>query len=1107
MAQDNVHYTYQQQMKSCGKANCTRCRHGSPGHGPYWYAYWNDGGRQRSRYLGKHAPPGYADTPKTRQAVEVPEAQRPLSTYSVRVRQQPPLRVETLGHFAVWRGEEPVRTAAWERQKAGMLFGILLSRPNHMLRREQIIELLWPDVRGTAGERRLRDTARQLRRFLDVAGIENSHLRAVNDQLLLVPTQDADVHTAWLDAERFEQLALAAEQSSDVGACRRALAHYGGEYLAAWIYEDWATERRDALQDRYLAVLRRCATLAQEQGIPDEAEQCLRRILVIDPCDEAAACALMTLLRSLGRFVDGIRVYTMLETALRKELDTEPDPETRRVRDRLAEALRTPPASAVLPERPATKLRTNVPTAISRFVGRAREQAAVSQLLQASRLVTLTGIGGVGKTRLAIAVGLSVIDSYQDGMWLADLAALPVQADSARTLVCQTIARVLGVQAAASQPLEQTIQEFLSSRRLLLILDNCEHLILPCSELSRSLLEGCPQLTILTTSREAFGLAEEITWAVPPLSLPEAGRAGPDELARSEAVQLFVIRAQAKQVEFALTTRNARAVAAVCSKLDGIPLALELAAARLSFLSIDQIASRLDDRFGLLSGGGRGVLPRQQTLRAALDWSYALLDEPERVLLRRLSVFAGGCELEAIEVICTGEGVEATIVLDILGALVNKSLVLAENHEGSTRYRLLDTVRQYGRVHLAAWGEEEALSDRHLSWYLVLVERAESELRGAKQAYWLQRLEADHDNIRAALEWAIQRPATGDRGLRLAGAIWQFWYMRNYQIEGRDWLERVLAADVSGDAELKAKALNGAGCLAYIQWEMPQAVALLEESLHQARDAGNNRAIARALTNLASIAGDQARYHDALPLLEESVTIFRELGDEANTATALLNTGETLLRLEDTERSAIYVEESLRISRKHGYTLGTAIALSSLASVKRMQGDLEQAAKMADESLELARQIDSHRYIASSLVVRSAIARDQGDTERALAYYREALFLASQIKDEEKIRASIEGVAAAAASATEPVTRADGNALGPARLAYATRLLAATEALVTRAPRSPSEVSEFNPLVLRLRSEQGDELFAQHWATGRQLSREAAIDLALDDTPTLSDLR
>jgi predicted ATPase len=405
------------------------------------------------------------------------------------------------------------------------------------------------------------------------------------------------------------------------------------------------------------------------------------------------------------------------------------------------------PAEAEPALRTSERAPHNLPSELSSFVGREKELSEVKRLLADTRLLTLTGSGGCGKTRLALAAATDLLEEFEEGVWMVELAPL---ADPA--LVPQAVASTLGVREQPGRSPTETLSDYLSSKQVLLVLDNCEHLIEACAVLAEALLHSCPELRILATSREALGITGEVAWLVPSLSLPDLRHLPEIEsLPRYESARLFVERTTAVKPTFALTERNATAVAQVCYRLDGIPLAIELAAARAKVLSVEQISERLDDCFRLLAAGSRTAMPRHRTLHATMDWSHDLLPDEEQTLFRRLSVFAGGFTLEAAESVCAGKDLQRDEVLELLSHLVDKSLVAVWEKDGETRYRLLETVRQYGREKLSESGEEGHLWERHAGYYLALAAKAEPELKGAGQVEWLQRFEWEHDNLRAAI--------------------------------------------------------------------------------------------------------------------------------------------------------------------------------------------------------------------------------------------------------------------------------------------------------------------------------------------------------------------
>ena len=707
----------------------------------------------------------------------------------------------------------------------------------------------------------------------------------------------------------------------------------------------------------------------------------------------------------------------------------------------------------------------NLPLQLTSFVGREQALAELGHLLARTRLLTLTGPPGVGKTRLALRLAGEALDAYADGVWLVELAPL---ADPA--FVPQVVAEVLGVQEQAGQTLLGALIETLRPQQLLLILDNCEHLVVACAELVERLLRACPQLEIVATSREVLGIAGELAWPVPPLAVPAAQPAPATELAsarQGEAVRLFVDRACAASPTFTLTEHNVGAVVRICRRLDGIALALELAAARVRALNVEQLAVRLDaavgepgparpdERFRLLTSGSRAALPRQQTLRAAVDWSYALLPEAERALLRRLAVFAGGWTLEAAEAVCggdfsssSGHGVAAEEVLELLVQLVNKSLVQAEYHADEQRYRLLETVREYAWEKLRQAGEEAAIRHRHLAWLGALAEAATPFFRGPRETVWLDRFEAEIDNVRAALAWSQREPAEAGAGLRLAGLLWPFWYRRARIGEGRGWLEAALAAG-GGSTSARAQALGAAGLLAHAQ-----------------NDAG------RAET-----------------LTKQALDLYRALGDKPGVGMGMVTVamGRIAHRRGDREQARALTEESLVLFREAGDRLWTAIALSGLGLLAQDRGDYPQAAAFYEDTLALYGGLADRYGIGWTLHYLGLVAQASGDRARATSLLRESLKLRQEIGDAEGIAGSLEGLAA--------VARADGE------LVRVARLLAAADALreVNGTPVPPPELPMREENLVAARMGLGEEEFAAAWEAGRALSLDAAVAEALGE--------
>lgn len=640
----------------------------------------------------------------------------------------------------------------------------------------------------------------------------------------------------------------------------------------------------------------------------------------------------------------------------------------------------------------------NLPQQLTSFVGREHEIAEVKRLLAGARLLTLTGTGGCGKTRLALQVATGSLEEYRDGVWFVDLAPL-----SDPALVPQAVAFALGVSEKHARPLTDILSEYLVSRNLLLVLDNCEQVLDACVALADSLLRACPDLHILATSRHVLGVAGETTWRVPPLSLPDGVHLPDVEgLLQYEAIQLFVERARLKRPGFEVTPQNATYIVQLCRRLDGIPLAIELAAARMSVLALEQVVNRLDERFRLLTEGMGAVLPRQQTLRAAIDWSYDLLNEPEQALLRRLSIFSGSFSLEAVEGIC-GLDVDEYETLNLMSHMVDKSLVIMGVRDGEARYRVLETIRQYAWEKLHGSEEMIELRNLHLHWYMGLAERAKPELQGPNQKIWLDRVETEHDNMRAALGWSHVSEDEAEAGLRLAVALWWFWYVRGYLSEGRRWLEGVLATSSTLPILLRAKALYGTGLLTRNQGDSSRATALFNESLVLFQELEDKDNISAVLANLGIMASDQGNYTQGKALLTESLGLQQELGNKHRVANLLSNLANIATAQGDYKLARSYLEESLTIFRELGNAYHLAISLNNLGYLVRLQGDCETARSFIEESMTLKRELGDKVGIASSLNRLGEVEWSCRNYSVARQFYEESLDLFREVGEKEAV--------------------------------------------------------------------------------------------------------
>jgi predicted ATPase/DNA-binding CsgD family transcriptional regulator len=684
----------------------------------------------------------------------------------------------------------------------------------------------------------------------------------------------------------------------------------------------------------------------------------------------------------------------------------------------------------------------NLPLRLTSFIGRKQEIADLRKLLTTeARLVTLTGPGGSGKTRLALAVASGLVEEFEDGLWWVGLASV-----SNPDLVPQTVASTLSVREIPGRSVTDALVEHLKEREVLLALDNCEHLVASCAALCGTLLRACPKLKILATSREALAIAGERSWQVPPLSSPDPRVQAAGELGRFESVRLFVERARYRRPDFELNAETAPSVAEVCRSLDGIPLAIELAAARVGALSVAQISDRLGHSLKLLSGRDRSVPERQRTLRAALDWSYGLLDEAERTLFGRLSVFAGGFTLEAAEAVCAGDETEPDEVLDLLEHVIDKSLVVAEpGEEDALRYRLLETIQQYGMEKLAEFGEAGKVRRRHAEYYLALAEEAEPELSGSRQRIWLERLEAERDNFRADLSWALES-GEANLGLRLAGALGEFWHTHGPLSEGRRWLEMCLSGeDGASSPYARAKALNEAGWITVFQGEAGTV------------------------------------------LLEESLALFKELGDKAGIASALANLGQAAGLYGDIERVRALREEAEALRREPLDPRAILKLLQFLGAATYYEGDQARLVALTQENLALSRKLGDMRNVVTCLILLGMISLTQDDHEVA-APFEEALRLSHNLGDELNVFYCLLGLAGVAGSRGEP--------------ARAARLWGAAEILQEASGIRPPPVHRseygYEDRIVATRSRLGDGKFQVAWSEGRAMAPEEAIEYALD---------
>jgi predicted ATPase/class 3 adenylate cyclase/DNA-binding CsgD family transcriptional regulator len=765
----------------------------------------------------------------------------------------------------------------------------------------------------------------------------------------------------------------------------------------------------------------------------------------------------------------------------------------------------------------------NLPVQPTALIGREKEVAALLHLLQREevRLLTLTGPGGTGKTRLGLQVAAELIDMFSDGVYFVNLAPI-----SDQDLVVPTIAQTLDVKEIAGQSLLNQLKASLHWKHLLLLLDNFEQVVDAAMDVA-GLLAACPNLKVMVTSRMTLHMRGEQEFPVSPLALPDTQHL-PDlvELPQYDAVALFVSRAQATKPKFQLTASNAPAIAEICVRLDGLPLAIELAAARIKLLPPQALLARLGQRLVVLTSGPRDTPARQQTLRNTIAWSYNLLEAQEQRLFRLLSVFVGGCTLEAIEVVCTAleTSTPAMSTLDGVASLIDKSILQQTEQEcGEPRLVMLETIREYGLEALETSGEMEITRQAHAVYYLAMVEKAEPELAGQEQSVWLERLEQEHDNLRAALGWFLERGEAGqsmEMSLRLAGALWRFWEYHGHWSEGGTFLERALAGskEIKGSAQMKV--LKAAAHMAFVLSDFDRAEALSQECLARCRELGDTAGIALSLRRLGAIAESRSSFGVAYSLTEESLALFKEVGDKEGIAWSLHNLaglvslqGEYARAISLREESLAFfrevgniegiaftldglavllilsqgdqatgralLEESLARCREGGHKEGIAGALAFLGQVALLQGDAVKARSLLEESVALFREIGK-RNMAWAFIVLARVVACQGDHLAARAFYEESLTFFTEIEPS-LLPPCLEGLADRFVIQGDP--------------AWAARLwgLAEAQREAMGAPISPVERVSYEHSVTAARAQLGNELFTSAWAEGRAMTPGQAL--------------
>ncbi len=864
------------------------------------------------------------------------------------LRSMNPIRIRLLGGFRVSIGSRELREDDWRRQKSAGLVKLLALAPGQRLHRERVAELLWP---GCSPRRSLNNLHRELhaaRKVLQPRDPASElYLCLRNRWLNLYP-----YGAVWVDVSAFEEAVANARRMNTPAAYETALSLYAGELLPQDRYEEWAESRRAELGETRLRLLAELAELYEKLGQPHQAIERLEQAVSGDPTNEAAHETLMRLYTSVGRRQKALEKYEALCENLENFGGGPPDFSRRLYQEILAG--KSLEGAGVEPAPPEVTIppRHNLPRPRTSFVGREHELAEVEINLSMTGLLTLTGGGGGGKTRLALEASRKLVGVYPGGVWLVELASL-----SDPDLLPDTICGALGLDERPGRPAVKTLLEYLRGEKLLLVLDNCEHLVGAAAHTAGCLLDSCPDLRILATSREPLNVPGELRFAVPPLSLP-ASQTEPalKDLASSGSVQLLVDRVSARSPGFSLGPGNSGAVADICQKLEGIPLALELAASRIATLGVDEVASLLEGSPGLLSTGRHIAPGRQETLRAALDWSHELLEGLEKKLFHRLAVFTGGWTLEAARMVTAFGEEDGRDVPGALHELVEKSLVVVEPST-PRRYRFLEPVRQYALEHLEESPDLAPARDRHARCFLWLASRSYDEVLSPGRGAWLELLETERGNFRGALAWSFSG-GSGEIGLQLIAALRYFWSMRGNLQEARRWLQQGLHAG------------------------------------------GTKLSRARAWDTLGTTAIFQSDYDLAYELSEQSMALHREVGDSEGTASSLINLGfcatlgmKNIAALPDYMKEAERLKPLIRDPRMVGFL----ILFQGLAH--GIQGDLARARGLFAESLALHEKIGEVQGAGLAAALLGLVALAAGEDDEAATNFRSALPRAREFGD------------------------------------------------------------------------------------------------------------
>jgi predicted ATPase/DNA-binding SARP family transcriptional activator len=902
----------------------------------------------------------------------------------------PRLVISMLGSFGVTLDGRPA--TGFVSSKVRALLAYLAVETDRSHSRDAIAELLWPKQPGQSARNSLRQALANLRHVIADHSASPPFLTVSKNYIQLNSASDL-----WLDVAHFKRLLIPCERhlhgsATSCAACvermHSAIDLYRGPFLDQfWAvdsapFEDWATALSEQYHRLAIETLQRLVAYHEQHSSFADAVAYARRQIALDPCHESAHRSLMRLLAGSGQRNAALVQYHSCRRVLEQELGVEPDEETTALYDQIRNVTTAskplPAPTAALTPAPTTAgsareipaKTTSLPATTNSFIGRKQELVLLTNLLQQSdiRLITLTGPAGVGKTRLALQAAQTLQSSFPDGVVFAELAPI-----SDPALIRAHLAYVLGVHKLG-QALDEPLALRLTARKALLVLDNFEQVAAAAPVVSE-LLSMAPQITVLVTSRVPLHVYGEYELVVKPLSLPDFKYSPPvGQLLSIDAVQLFVQRARAAHASFEMTEANVRTVVEICQRVDGLPLAIELAAARSKIFSLPALLKRLDHRLALLTSGPRNLPERQQTLRAAIAWSHALLSEAEQRMFARLSVFVGGGRQEAVMDMCTSDGESAEQVLDVLASLIDKSLLNSvADADGEPRFLMLETIREFAAEQLEGRGETALLRSRHAQYYGDLSEAARQGIKSADQVFWLHRAEQEYNNLRAMLEWTIGQQQ-GELALKRCTALANFWYFYGYSKEGLSWLERALALDPPVSTKQRARALQDAAILTSLLGNYERAIQLGQESLALYRVEGDEASMSQALNNLGVIAQEQGQYAEAQAYHEASLELKRRQNKRQSMATSLINLGATAYFREQPAIAQRYTQEGMALAEEVGDTSLMITGLNILGWTALGQEQWATAARCFRQALQLCREFGNHHALPDLIVGAAGVA-------------------------------------------------------------------------------------------------------------------------------------